>query len=478
MKKYILTAVVALASIVAFSQTPCVNGSAGGYPCDGYDLLSFVPWTTFSATNANDSWGWTDPQDGKEYALVGLRDGVAFLDISDPINPIYLGKLPTHTNPSLWRDVKTYDNYAFVVSEASGHGMQVFDLTRLRNVANPPVQFTEDAHYDGFGSAHNVVINESQGYAYGVGTSSFNGGAHFVDISDPLNPTAMGGYGDGDYSHDAQVVTYSGPDTDYTGREIYIGSNEDQVVIADVTDKANPQTIATISYSNIAYTHQGWLTEDHTRFILGDEIDELNFGFNTRSVIFDVTDLDNPQFDFEYFGPTPATDHNGYVKGDLFYLANYKAGVRVIDISDINNGNFTEIGYFDVYPTSNTAGYEGAWNVYPYFASGNILVSSLKFNDNNYVGGMYIIRSSALSTNDFNIRNEFKIQPNPATEIIEVASTNTTITSLQVSDVVGNTLLTLENINSLNKTIDLAAFAQGIYFVTINSKVTKKIIKN
>ena len=148
--------------------------------------------------------------------------------------------LPTHTTSTTWRDVKVYNNYAFIVSEAGGHGMQVFDLTRLRNVANPPETFTEDAHYDGFGSSHNIVINEDTGYAYSVGDDTYSGGAHFVDISNPLNPVAAGGYAGSGYTHDAQVITYNGPDSDYTGREIYVGSNENQVVIVDVTDKANP----------------------------------------------------------------------------------------------------------------------------------------------------------------------------------------------------------------------------------------------
>ena len=477
MRLKFLSATIFMITSAAFCQTPCVNGNAGGFPCDGIDLMSFMPWTDFNATNANDSWGWTDPQDGTEYALVGLRDGVAFVDISNPSSPVYLGKLPTHTDPSLWRDVKTYNNYAFVVSEASGHGMQVFDLTRLRNVTNPPVTFTEDAHYNGFGDAHNVVINEDTGFAYGVGTSTFNGGAHFVDISDPLNPVGAGGFGAEDYTHDAQVVTYSGPDSDYTGREIYVGSNENKVVFVDVTDKGNPQTISTITYTNVAYTHQGWLTEDQSKFILGDEIDELNFGFNTRSVVFDVSDLDNPVFDFEYFGPTPATDHNGYVKGDLFYLANYSAGLRIIDISDIENENFTEVAYFDVYTSNNSAGYEGAWNVYPYFASGNILVTSLKFSDENYVGGMYILRPSLLGTDDVDLSDSFRIVPNPATNRIDISATNAEINSVTVSNVMGSVLFSEELQSITQKTVDISSFAAGIYFVTINNNLTKKIIK-
>ena len=323
-----------LMSYVVIAQ-PCSAGMAGGYPCDGYDLLSHIPLSTFNAGSANDSWGWTDPQTGKEYSLVGLNNGTAFVDTSDPVNPIYLGKLPTHTQSSTWRDIKVYNNHAFVVSEASGHGMQVFDLTRLRNVSNPPATFTEDAHFDNFGSAHNIVINEATGYAYAVGANTYSGGAHFINIQDPLNPVDEGGYSGSGYTHDAQVVIYNGPDSDYQGQELYFGNNEDRAVIVDVTDKANPVFISDFNYSNVDYTHQGWLTTDQRYFIIGDELDESSFGFNTRSIIADYSDLDNPVFHDEYFGTTAAIDHNGYVVGNKYYLSSYTAGMRVIDISGI-----------------------------------------------------------------------------------------------------------------------------------------------
>ena len=389
--KKIMLFVFFVYSIVNNAQTPCNNGMAGSYPCNGYDLQSFIPFSTFNTSGGNDSWGWTDPDDGNEYAIMGLKNGTAFIDISDPINPVYLGKLPTHTSNSTWRDIKVYQNHAFVVSEAGGHGMQVFDLTRLRNVANPPETFTEDAHYDGFGSAHNIVINEESGYAYGVG-ADYNGGAHFINIQDPLNPIGEGGYAGSGYTHDAQVIIYNGPDTDYTGKEIYIGSNESFVTIVDVTDKSNPVLIANATYSNDSYTHQGWLTEDLKYFILGDETDELNFGFNTKTIVFDFSDLDNPQFDFDYFGTTPAIDHNGYTKNNKYYLANYTAGLTVLDISDLGNQNMSEIGYFDTYPSSNSAGFSGAWNVYPYFESGNIVIS------NSSGGGFFLVKSNASDT--------------------------------------------------------------------------------
>ena len=371
-------------------RTPCENGMAAIYPCSGYDMLAKLPLATFNAASINDVWGWTDDTTTKEYVVLGLDNGTAFVDITDTENVVYLGKLPTATISSSWRDVKVYKNHAFIVSEATGHGMQVFDLTRLRNVSNLPETFDTDTRYTGFGNAHNVVINETTGFAYVVGTArndAFNGGAHFINIQNPKNLIAEGGYGVNGYSHDAQVITYNGPDVDYLGKEIYIGANENQVVIADVTDKMNPVEIASINYSNIGYTHQGWFTENQQYFILGDELDETDFGFKSRTLIFDFSDLDNPVLHHTYLGETSAIDHNGYVKGDEFFLANYTAGIRVLDISGIDGKIITEKGFFDTHPSTNTASFNGVWSVYPYFSSGKIAVSDIK-------EGLFILKKS------------------------------------------------------------------------------------
>lgn len=371
-----------------FTSLPCENGLAGVYPCNNYDLIGYLSLNDLSIGNSagssisgNDSWGWTDPQDGKEYALVGLSSHTAFVDMSDPDNLKLVGILPTATVNSAWRDIKVYQNHAFIVSEANNHGMQVFDLTRLRDVGNTPIEFDSDAHFTAFGKAHNIVINQESGYAYIVGAEvngPFQGGAIFVNIQNPTNPVSEGGLGEGGYSHDAQVVTYDGPDTDYSGKEILIGSNEDKVIIADVTDKANPMTISTIDYSNIEYTHQGWFTEDLRYFIVGDELDERNIGTNTRTLVFDFNDLDNPELSFEYIAQNPSIDHNGYTLGNSYFLASYRAGMREIDISNIESQSMTEVGFFDTYPDNDNANFNGVWNVYPYFESGHIVISDIE----------------------------------------------------------------------------------------------------
>ena len=357
--------------------TPCVGGTAGPYPCNNIDLNAFMPLSDFSAGSSNDIWGWTDPLDGKEYALLGLDNGTAFVDVTDPDNPVYLGKLPTHTSSSSWRDVKVYSNYAFVVSEAGGHGMQVFDLTELRSVVSPPVTFSNSAHYNGFGNAHNVAINEDSGYAYGVGTGTCSGGLHMVNIQNPLMPTNAGCFSDDGYTHDAQCVNYIGPDPDYAGAELCFNSNTDTLTIVDVTDKMNPVEISRTGYSGSGYTHQGWLLDGHRYFLLDDEADESSFGHNTRTYIWDLADLDNPILLGNYTGPNPSIDHNLYIVGDNAFESNYTSGLQILDISDVGNANLTQIAYFDTYPGNNSASFNGSWSNYPYFESGTVVVTGI-----------------------------------------------------------------------------------------------------
>ncbi len=399
MKNLLLTTLFASLSFFSFSQTPCSSGTAGGYPCNGLTLQSYIPSSTFGAAESQDSWGWTDPQNGDEYAIVALDNGTAFVRITDPINPVYLGRLNTHTGSSLWRDVKVYSNHAYIVSDSNGnHGMQVFDLTQLRGLnGSPPQNFSETYHYGNFGSAHNIVINEDTGYAYVVGSNTYNGGPHFINLANPALPVPAGGYSGSGYTHDAQVLIYNGPDTQHNGKELMIATfsgASDDVRIIDVTDKSNVQLIGIISYTNKYYTHQGWFTEDLKYFIAGDEVDEENVGFNTRTLVFDMTDLDNPTLHYTHYGSTPAIDHNGYVKGNRFYLANYAAGMRMFKIDGLYDASpsMTEVAYFDTFTNNNNAAFNGTWNVYPYFESGNLVVTGFGNEYVNGDGGLFILK--------------------------------------------------------------------------------------
>ena len=378
LRRAMLSALVVVAfATMATAQSPCVNGLAAGlYPCDNIDLYATMGVNQVGGGDMNDIWGWTDPLDGKEYVLLGRTNGTAFIDISNPTTPVYLGNLNTNTVSSLWRDIKVYGNYAFIVSEAGGHGMQVFDLTKLRNVNNPPVNFSADAVYTGFGNAHNIVINEATARAYGVGTNTASGGLHIVDISNPLNPTILGTFSQDGYTHDAQVVTYIGPDAQYQGKEVAFACNENTITIVDVDDPTDATLISTEGYSGSAYTHQGWLTEDHKYFVVGDELDEQQSGVNTRTYFFNVEDLNNPFLAGTYTATTSAIDHNLYIKDGIAYQSNYRAGLRLLDVS--NAPNAEEVGFFDLYPSSDAASFNGTWSNYPYFASGVVAVSHIE----------------------------------------------------------------------------------------------------
>lgn len=395
------TLVVAVAPVTtAQSLTACANGTANGFSCSDVDLGARIPTGVngpLRTGSTNDIWGWTDPQDGREYALVGTRSGTVFVDVTDPSAVSVLGKLPTQTGNSTWRDMKTYENYVFVVSEASDHGMQVFDLTRLRGLTEDPSRdFTNDAFYNGVGSnrpgdAHNIVINEDSGFAYMVGSDDCNGGLHMVDIQDPLNPSFAGCFSNS-YVHDAHCITYAGPDTDYAGREICVNSTGNDTQIVDVTDKSAPSLISSLSYPSTGYAHQGWFTEDRNYYIANDEADEFNFTFpGTRTLVFDVQDLDSPSVFFEYYGPEFTADHNLYVKGDYAYLSNYESGLRILDLSGIENGVLSEVAYFDTYSDGNSVSYSGQWSNYPYFASGTVIATDQDF-------GLFVLRPNLMPT--------------------------------------------------------------------------------
>jgi choice-of-anchor B domain-containing protein len=373
------------------SRIRCEDGQAGIFPCHKIDLASFMPLSELDSIWANDVWGWTDPETGREYAVVKKFEGTAFVDITNAYDPVYLGTLPTEVpggdTGGIWGDLKVYDNHAFIVTESDGHGMQVFDLTRLRGVTEERV-WTPDNTVKSFGHAHNIAMNEDTATAYVVGAvrgvtapgcEDVAGGPIAFDVSDPANPELAGCYGGDGYTHDIQCVDYHGPDTDYTGREICVAANEDTVTVLDATDKTNVQMLARAPYDTSAYTHQGWFTENQAYFLLGDEIDELAGTVeSTTTYVWDLRDLDNPVLKGADANGNGAIDHNIFIKDGLAYQSNYTSGLRVNDTFRVDQGRLTERGFFDVYPADDHTGFAGTWGNYPYFDSGTVAVTGIE----------------------------------------------------------------------------------------------------
>jgi choice-of-anchor B domain-containing protein len=352
----------------------CTAGTAGNYSCSGIALRKRVSLAEMGGGSGNDIWGWTDPSTSKEYALMGLDNGVSFVDISAPENPIVIGRLPTRTNASTWRDVKVFQDHAFIVADAAGsHGMQVFDLSRLES-AVAPATLSADTVYTDFGSAHNIAINEDTGFAYVVGSDTCSEGLHMIDVSTPTNPLFAGCHSAFEV-HDTVCAIYRGPDAAYADGEICFNSAKDRIEIVDVNNKGAPVTLGSTGYPQLAFVHQAWPTEDHRYLFVNDEIDEGNLGGRTRTFVIDIADLDAPAHVFTYSATTSSRDHNLYVLGNRMYQANYTTGLRVLEFMDPGLGEISEIAHFDTFPADDSIAFDGAWSVYPYLPSGNIIVS-------------------------------------------------------------------------------------------------------
>ncbi|MFT5564739.1 MAG: choice-of-anchor B domain-containing protein [Myxococcota bacterium] len=388
------------------------------------DVLDGTPGATnpsclLDQTGLSDIWGWTSPTTGDEFVLFGKTNGTAIYNITDPTDPEYYGEIPTIAGTLLWHDIKVFGDHAYIASESVGAGIVVFDLTQLDSMSAAAFPFFPIAPTNRFvpngsdltdTSVHNLVIDTDNGILYLVGGNAgiviggvCDGGLYAMDLNQSLtNPPFLGCFAaaptvetvdgaevttDNAYTHDAQCAAYIGPDTDYAGKDICVVANEEIIAWVDVTDPTAMTEISRISYGFVSYAHQGWMSEDQTVYFHGDELDELDFPedvSNTRTIVVDMSDLDNPVLDFIESHDTVSIDHNMYTHNGLLYQSNYTAGLRVFDVRDLSGtldaDMLTEVAFFDTYPDDDDAPvteFNGTWSVYPYFASGTIAVTGI-----------------------------------------------------------------------------------------------------
>jgi len=390
------------------SATPCTAGMAGNFPCFNIDLQSQISLNNFSSapTSASDIWGHVDLNDDREYAIIGLRNGTAIVDVTDSENPSEVGTITGVS--STWRDIKVYQYldgteykaYAYVTTEGV-QGLQIIDLNTLPNSVSLANTITSD-----FSTAHNVYISNVDyssntalpgvtPYLYIAGSDNSGGAYRVYDIaSNPTNPSLVTSPPDGTgYVHDATSVVISDSRTTQCAGapstcEVYIDFNESTVDLWDHTNKSTPTLLSSTPYSGSQYTHSGWYSDNKQFIYVHDELDEQRNDITTRVIVLDISDLTAPQVVNEYFGPTRAIDHNGYTLGDKYYMSNYRRGLTVLDISTPDSPS--EFGFFDTFPSpaDNTSSFDGAWGTYPYLPSGSLLVS----DKNN---GLFVLKESA-----------------------------------------------------------------------------------
>ena len=359
----------------------------GGFDSSNVTLLSHLPLNNFtgvaSTASGNDCWGYVSPS-GREYAIMGLEGGFGFVDITNPTSPVIVD---TVSGPvSLWHDVKVLGHYAYGVSEG-GSGIQVMDMS---DIDNGNVSLVRNWTGGGYSTTHNIVINEEAGTMWVVGTNIGNGGLIHIDISNPSLPSLDGGWTEM-YVHDAQVVTWH--DGALAGRELAFvaggfsgGFSSTGLRIVDVTNPNNTQTLSTLFYPNSGYAHQVWLSSDRKYLYLNDELDEGATVSVTTTRVINVEDPANPFLHGTYTTGKAAIDHNLYTRDGVVYQANYRSGLRVFDALD--PANPVEVAYFDTFPNSDSASFNGAWSSYPFFPSGNVIISDIE-------RGLFVVRVDA-----------------------------------------------------------------------------------
>jgi len=139
----------------------------------------------------------------------------------------------------------------------------------------------------------------------------------------------------------------------------------------------------------MGYAHSGWISRDGNSLFSMDEFDERNTGANTLVRVIDIRDLSNPWIAGAWTGPNGAIEHNGYTRGDRLYMSHYERGLTVLDVADPRAPR--ELAFFDTFPASDLAAFHGAWGVYPFLPSGNILTSNM-----DGAGGLFVLREAAV----------------------------------------------------------------------------------
>lgn len=310
----------------------------------------------------SDVWGYVD-EEGNEYALVGVYNGFSVVDVTDPTNPeeVYFESGPQ----SIWRDIKTWGDYAYVSNE-SYDGVLIVDLSPLPDgPITTSTNFT-GSNYD-FDSAHNLYIDEF-GKLYIFGADNGSGGAIICDVaSSPMNPQELGRFNNY-YLHDGMARG----DTLW-GAGIYQGV----LAAIDVSDPGSPTIMGTVSTPG-QFAHNCWVSDDGTHVFTTDEISDGYIG------AYNVEDLGN-MFETDRIQSSPGANvipHNVHVRNNFLITSYYTDGLVIHDA--INPENIIEVGSYDTSPNYSGNGFNGAWGAYPFLPSGNILVSDIE-------EGLYIL---------------------------------------------------------------------------------------
>ena len=320
--------------------------------------FAHIPKSGFMVpSELNDIWGWVDSA-GNEYAIVGMNDGTSIIDLSDPISPQEVLFVPGMN--SIWRDIKTYGNYAYVTTEAM-NGLLIIDLSNLPDSANTNTYLYTGPSNAQWQKAHNIYIDD-RGYAYIFGANRGSGGAIILDLNqDPTQPVEIADINNW-YVHDGMVK----------GDTLFLANGNNSLFsLWDVSNPASPVLLSqnpTVGY----YSHNIWSSDDGN-YIYTTEED--NGGHLSE---FNITDLNNIDLT-DKIQAEPGNNimpHNAFYINDYIVNSYYTTGIQIFDVK--SKGNIVNVGHFDTSPNFSGPGSNGCWGVYPYLPSGIIIASDIE----------------------------------------------------------------------------------------------------
>ncbi len=429
----------------------------------------------------NEVWGISG--NGKEYAIIGSTKGTHFIDVTDPANPtesfFVAGK--AHGNQIVHRDYHDYGCYLFAGCGEGNSSLQIMDISQLPDTVT--VVYDSD---DMFIRTHNLFIDSSAArlYTFAESRKGAYNAMGVYDISDPVNPVYLKSFNtfagiNASHVHDGFIQK----------NIAYLNLGGDGMAIIDYTDLDNPIPLGTLTnYEDRGYNHSGWATPDNKYYYMADE----NWGYQLKAIdVSDPTDITvSKLFDADALSPKSIA-HNQILACNYLYVSYYFDGLQVYDVSDPLNPQ--RVMYYDTYPGETIKDYKGAWGVFPFLPSGNILVSDMQT-------GLYVVEGiddgckekqntncdSFVATNNLNSNvDQFNVFPNPISDFLNVKidfnSNNVDVVDLQITDISGQIILTQkEKVQMTNNwQMDLTNFQNGFYILNIKSKnlfLSRKVV--